>query len=295
MDFGRQLHQAEGQFRTPLFKVRNPQSTVREFRTPQIKVVGVHKWFLKPRLCLKSLRITLTGQYMEISKLSNSGSTRVDGSSAVGGGAFNDLDPLDGLGKFAFPSEMNKRGKNRSPSSTEPTSETQTFATKEPIEKSSVEGQDSHSQKKMPAENYWESLQTLFDIPTVSTDSHKSFSQTPSPPSHCSTTFKTPAPRPTQVSRAETGSFGSNNARKKVNEFSSFANSSQYSQSPKLTRGTMKSSAVSQIDELEDFAMGRTRNNVDGHAEGLYGDEFETNSVAAASTAPMKEAKCKSF
>ncbi|RVW58441.1 hypothetical protein CK203_114823 [Vitis vinifera] len=180
----------------------------------------------------------------EISKLSNSRSTRVDGSSAVGGGAFNDLDPLYGLGKFAFPSEMNKRGKNRSPSSTEPTSETQTFATKEPIEKSSVEGQNSHSQKKMPAENYWESHQTLFDIPTVSTDSHKSFSQTPSPPSHCSTTFKTPAPRPTQVSRAETGSFGSNNARKKVNEFSSFANSSQYSQSPKLTRGTMKSSAV---------------------------------------------------
>nr|CAN63559.1 hypothetical protein VITISV_033294 [Vitis vinifera] len=74
-----------------------------------------------------------------------------------------------------------------------------------------------------------------------------------------------PPPRPTQVSRAETGSLGSNNARK-------------------------KSSAVSQIDELEDFSMGRTRNNVDGHAEGLYGDEFETNSVAAASAAAMKEA-----
>ena len=38
MAFGRQLHQAEGQFRTPLFKVRIPQSTVREFRTPQINV-----------------------------------------------------------------------------------------------------------------------------------------------------------------------------------------------------------------------------------------------------------------
>ena len=38
MDFGRQQHQAEGHFRTPLFKVRNPQSTVREFRTPQTKV-----------------------------------------------------------------------------------------------------------------------------------------------------------------------------------------------------------------------------------------------------------------
>ena len=38
MAFGRQLHQVEGQFRTPLCKVRIPQSTVREFRTPQIKV-----------------------------------------------------------------------------------------------------------------------------------------------------------------------------------------------------------------------------------------------------------------
>nr|CAN60207.1 hypothetical protein VITISV_036064 [Vitis vinifera] len=64
MAFGRQLHQAEGQFRTMEIKVRIPQSTVRKFRTPQIKVVGVHKWFLKPRFCLKSLRITLTGQYM---------------------------------------------------------------------------------------------------------------------------------------------------------------------------------------------------------------------------------------
>ena len=166
----------------------------------------------------------------------------------------------------------------------------------------------------MHAENYWEPHQILFDIPTISTDSHKSFSQTSSPPSHVNATpnetnpqgemsprseenlsssddvwlivsdiplftqptsapppSRPPPPRPTQVSRAETGSLGSNNARKKVDEFSSFANSSQYSQSSKLTRGTVKSSAVSQIDELEDFAMGRTQNNVDGHAEGLYG------------------------
>ena len=38
MAFGRQLHQAEGQFRTMEIKVRIPQSTVRKFRTPQIKV-----------------------------------------------------------------------------------------------------------------------------------------------------------------------------------------------------------------------------------------------------------------
>eukprot|EP00261_Vitis_vinifera_P031901 XP_019073144.1 PREDICTED: auxilin-related protein 2-like [Vitis vinifera] len=34
----------------------------------------------------------------------------------------------------------------------------------------------------------------------------------------------------------------------------------------------------------------KTRNNGYGHAEGLYGDEFETNLVAAASAAAMKEA-----
>ena len=35
MAFGRQLHQAERKFRTMEIKVRNPQSTVRKFRTPQ--------------------------------------------------------------------------------------------------------------------------------------------------------------------------------------------------------------------------------------------------------------------
>ncbi|WJZ85789.1 hypothetical protein VitviT2T_005307 [Vitis vinifera] len=38
MAFGRQLHQAEGQFRTMESKVRIPQSKVWEFRTPQTKV-----------------------------------------------------------------------------------------------------------------------------------------------------------------------------------------------------------------------------------------------------------------
>ena len=38
MAFGRQLHQAEGQFRTMEIKVRIPQSKVWEFRTPETKV-----------------------------------------------------------------------------------------------------------------------------------------------------------------------------------------------------------------------------------------------------------------
>ena len=38
MAFGRQLHQAEGQFRTMEIKVRIPQSKVWEFRTPETNV-----------------------------------------------------------------------------------------------------------------------------------------------------------------------------------------------------------------------------------------------------------------
>nr|CAN74516.1 hypothetical protein VITISV_028359 [Vitis vinifera] len=52
MDFGRQLHQAEGQFRTPLFKVRNPQSTVRNFRTPQTNMRNWNSAY-KARLAAK--------------------------------------------------------------------------------------------------------------------------------------------------------------------------------------------------------------------------------------------------
>ena len=56
MAFGRQLHQAEGQFRTPLFKVRNPQSTVRNFRTPQTNMrnwnSACENWIFLPTLFL---------------------------------------------------------------------------------------------------------------------------------------------------------------------------------------------------------------------------------------------------
>ncbi|KAL6347293.1 hypothetical protein AAG906_013729 [Vitis piasezkii] len=55
MDFGRQLHQAEGQFRTPLFKVRNPQSTVRKFRTPQTNMRNWNSAKLGEKSRLKGL------------------------------------------------------------------------------------------------------------------------------------------------------------------------------------------------------------------------------------------------
>ena len=56
MDFGRQQHQVEEQFRTPLFKVRNPQSIVRKFRTPQTNMrnwnSACENWIFLPTLFL---------------------------------------------------------------------------------------------------------------------------------------------------------------------------------------------------------------------------------------------------
>ncbi|KAL1091811.1 hypothetical protein V6Z11_D07G183200 [Gossypium hirsutum] len=98
-----------------------------------------------------------------------------------------------------------------------------------------------------------------------------------------------PPPRPPRVSKSATGSFSSSNAKKKINDNSSFPNSVQYKDTPHSTHAAAGSSVASQIDELEDFAMGRAWNNVD-HAEDFSGDDFGTNSAAAASAAAMKEA-----
>ncbi|KAK9282079.1 hypothetical protein L1049_004991 [Liquidambar formosana] len=187
----------------------------------------------------------------------------------------------------------------------------------------------------MQVDNFQESHQSLFDMPTVSTESHKSFGQTASPPSYVNVNpdetnsqvdvsprseenlessddvwltvsdiplftkstsapppSRPPPPRPARVSKSETGSFASSNVRKKVNEFSSFSNSTRYSHSPKSDHAGAKMNlpVVSQIDEPEDFAMGKARNNIGNHAYGLSSEEAETNSVAAASAAAMKEA-----
>ncbi|KAL3531016.1 hypothetical protein ACH5RR_010338 [Cinchona calisaya] len=97
-----------------------------------------------------------------------------------------------------------------------------------------------------------------------------------------------PPPIPRRTSKSETGFFSSN-ARKKGDDFSSPPSYSSYSQSPKAARPAGKGTSVSQIDELEDFAMGRTQNSVD-EANVHLGEEMNASSVAAASAAAMKEA-----
>ncbi|KAF8405687.1 hypothetical protein HHK36_007764 [Tetracentron sinense] len=250
----------------------------------------------------------------QISKQNIPGSTKIDDSS-VSRGVFDDMDLLDGLGKSVpmFSSDMNNRGKDSSSLRTGPSIKaTHTSAGKEPTEKPSVKTSENHTPKKVPADNYWESHQTLFDMP-VNTNSNERNSQVDmSPrseenldaaddvwltvseiplstqPTSAPPPSRPPPHRPAHVSKANRGSFASVNVKKNVNAFSSFPHSTHNFQSPKVVPDAVKSSDVSSIDELEDFAMGRTR---DDHADVLSSEEeVETNSAAAASAAAMKEA-----
>ncbi|KAG8489129.1 hypothetical protein CXB51_017205 [Gossypium anomalum] len=261
----------------------------------------------------------------EITKLNGSGKSGV---SSVNEGLFDDIDPLEGLGKSVpLSTEINKRGMDRNPLRT--ASGSQTPASKEPND----EDFEHYTKKRMPStENFPESHQPVFDMPSMSTDFHSFVHHTASPPpfsnfgsndtsSQVNATprseenFDTsedvwltvsevplftlptsapppsrpPPPRPPRVSKSATGSFSSSNAKKKINDNSSFPNSAQYKDTPHSTRAAAGSSVASQIDELEDFAMGRAWNNVD-HAEDFSGDDFGTNSAAVASAAAMKEA-----
>ncbi|KAF8404059.1 hypothetical protein HHK36_008936 [Tetracentron sinense] len=272
----------------------------------------------------------------QISDLNNLGSTKVEDSS-VTGGVFGEMDPLDGLGKSVpmFSSDMNSRGKDSSPVKAGPSMKaTHTSTGKEPTEKPSVKSSENHTQKKAPVDNYWESHETMFNMPTVSSDSHKSVGQTGSLPSYVNInsietnwqvdmpptseenfkesddvwltvsevplfTQPTNAPPPSRppplrsahISKANRSCFSSINMKKNSTEFSSFLHSTQNSQSSKAIPDAVQSLGVSSIDELEEFAMGRTQNDADEHDDVLSSEEeVEANSAAAMSAAAMKEA-----
>ncbi|XP_059659945.1 auxilin-related protein 2-like isoform X2 [Cornus florida] len=269
----------------------------------------------------------------EISKLSNSENRKAN-SSSISGGVFDDIDPLNGFGKSApsFSSGMNNRGKDGSPSRTGAgTSGAHAFAGKESTGKSSSKNNESHSQKKMNVDSFQGSDQTLYDMPSASTDFNKSVGQAGSFPSFLNVNSnetssradmsprseenvdtsddvwltvseiplftqptsapppsRPPPPRPPRARKPGTGSVASN-ARKQGSEFSSPPSYTQYSRNPfAQVHPTEKSTTVSQIDELEDFVMGKTQ-NVDEPTEVHSVDEMNMNSAAAASAA-MKEA-----
>ncbi|KAL5554928.1 hypothetical protein UlMin_037164 [Ulmus minor] len=274
----------------------------------------------------------VSGQYTdpleEISKLSNSGGLKKD--PVNNGRVFDDIDPFDGLVRPApsLSSERDNRGKETSSLRADSsTSGAPAFTNKETNEKSSVRSSDSQKQNKVPVDNNWDSHQTLFDMPTASTYTHKSTEQTMSPPSYASPRdtnvqgersssseenldssediwltvsevplftqptsapppSRPPPPRPVHVSKA-------GNARRKANEFSSYPNTTQNFQVPKSAPAAARSSVVSPIDELEDFATGRSHDNVDADVNGLSGEELEMNSVAAAMKEAMDRAEAK--
>ncbi|KAK0591074.1 hypothetical protein LWI29_035288 [Acer saccharum] len=283
---------------------------------------------------------------------STSRTSGVNGSS-VSGGVFDDLDPLDSLGKSVPPvsTQVNKRGKDKIPLRTGSMSSTQSHHSKESTDRSPVEDSEGHSQNRTPVDNFSESRENPFDMPSASTDSHRSAGRATSPPSYMSaratsppsymsaratsppsymsaspreasqvnTTPKSedifessddvwltvseiplftqptsapppsrpPPPRPTRGSRFEAGSFSSTNVRKQVNEFSSVSNTNQYSHSLRSAHAAPRGSGASQIDELEDFALGRAQNNVNEFAEVPFGEDVESSVAAAAA---MKEA-----
>ncbi|XP_043711731.1 auxilin-related protein 2-like isoform X2 [Telopea speciosissima] len=265
----------------------------------------------------------------QMSKPNNSGSAKFVGS-AGSGTVLDDMDPLDSLGKSVplFSTEVNKKGREKSPLRA---GSMDASAGKESNEKPYVRASENASQKKVPVDNYRESHQTLFDIPSGSSNSNKPTGYAGSRPSFVNANSngtnsqadmsptseenleaaddvwltvseiplftqptsapppsRPPPPRPAQVSKRDKSSFAPVNMKKKVSELPTFSHSTQSFQSPKTVPDSAKSSGVSSIYELEDFAMDRSRSNVDEHADILSSEEdIETNSAAAAA---MKEA-----
>ncbi|XP_077249760.1 auxilin-related protein 1-like [Tasmannia lanceolata] len=263
----------------------------------------------------------------QISKPIKSGSAKVDGSS-VTEGLFDAFDGLT-KSVPSFSSEMNNNTKDKSPLKTgQNKSSSHTTAGKETTKKPAAKNSENSINKKVHFGNYRESHQTLFDMPTGPSDYHKSvdtsgfrppdvninsadmspkseenleisdvwltvseiplFTQpTTSPPPS-----RPPPPlvtKPTPVLKADKSSNGLN-SRRKVTETSSFPQSTQNYQFPRPVNDTVKSSVVSSIDELEDFAMGRSQTYANERTDIPSEEEIETNSAAAASAAAMKEA-----
>lgn len=257
----------------------------------------------------------------EISKPSNSGNTKVSGSS-VSGGAFDDIDPLDGFGK-SFPassSGIENNVKDVSPSRMGSNiGRSQTSSSTETIGKSPFKDSGRYSQK-MYTNNFQES--NVFDVPSVSTDARKSVGQTASasrvyskssgknsqvegvfPESHESMepsddiwitvsevplfTKPTSAPPPSRPpppipGRASKSEAGFSTPTARKKGTDSSSFAPRFNQYSQSPKPTRP--PVKRADELKDFAIGTARNNDD------ESEEVNTNSSgAAASAAAMKE------
>ncbi|EYU36870.1 hypothetical protein MIMGU_mgv1a001096mg [Erythranthe guttata] len=262
----------------------------------------------------------------KIDKISKPRTVRAEVSSGSGE-AFDDLYPVNSVGNssHSFSPGRDNRGKDGSPSRS---AMPQSATTREPLGNTSLRYSESNTVKKVPADNFQE--RPLFDVPNVSTGHQKSFSQTTASPQYYDADMhvdmsqtsegwvhqsdevwltvseiplftqpstapppsRPPPPVPRKASKSGIGSFSSN-SRKKGDEFSSPTNYSQHHQSPKPSSPAAKGPPASQIDELEDFASGRSTNTFDESGNVHSGIDTNVFSAAAASAAAMKDAMDK--
>ncbi|CAN1781358.1 Auxilin-related protein 2 [Linum perenne] len=206
----------------------------------------------------------------EIGRFNSSGSTNVD-SSHVHKGSFDDFDPLDNLSKSvpSASSKVNERAKpindfEETPFGMASGPKVVSQPASAPPSYTNVSANDTFPSpiSEEVSESADEIWLTVSEIPLFT-------KPTSAPPPS-----RPPPPRPPRLS-----------ARKKFSNEQSFSNS----RSPRSAQASK--SPVSQFDELDDFAMGRTQNNVNDHADIFAGEEGDTS--AAASAAAMKDAMDK--
>ncbi|PKI66123.1 auxilin-related protein 2-like [Punica granatum] len=254
----------------------------------------------------------------EFNMFGKSGSTKDGARSVPSGVVIDDLDPFDGLGKPVppFSPENSINGNDRNHLRTEHSnSGSQHY--------NGREQSDKVSQNTVPAYDDLESHPTFFDASSAtgsfstSVHSHEKHSSNEanipadmSPgyeeniessdevwltvseiplftqPTRMPPPSRPPPPRPARAPKFGSSSFDSTSF-KKGNEIPHFANSSQHYGGA----NSIPQARTATIEELEDFAMGRSNgSNIDGHVNWASSEELDLNSDAAASAAAMKEA-----
>ncbi|CAH8277023.1 unnamed protein product [Arabidopsis lyrata] len=197
--------------------------------------------------------------------------------SSVHRGVFVDIDPLDSLGKSG--PDMNSRGKShlRPPGNIS--------ASQSPP----VESPGSYHSKKVSFDDVLEPQNTSTPPPTNSNGSFESsddvwltVSEIPlfTQPTSAPPPTRPPPPRPTRP------------IKKRVNE-PSIPTSTNHSHIPSTARASVNSPAASQMDELDDFSIGRNQTAANGYPDPPSGEDSDVFSAAAASAAAMKDAMDK--
>ncbi|KAL5994469.1 hypothetical protein ACLOJK_024521 [Asimina triloba] len=233
-------------------------------------------------------------------------STQAEGLGAIG----SIFDAFEGL-------SLNSSRKDKSVEGGQNTSPSHATHSKEKIENPSTKGFENNAQKKVLHDDYQDSSQPLFDMPTGLSDSHGSVGRSGSHPKDgIAHSFDT-SPQENVSPKSDENSETVDEAWLNVDEIPLFTQPTsapppsrpspswvkRTAQVSKTDRGSAasvytkrnvtgsnsaKSAGISSIDELEDFAMGKPQNNADEDVEAVSSEEErEPNSAAAAA---MKEA-----